>query len=188
MRAIRLASATALAGTALIASALALAAPIATAEDRGTEEEQGSGHSRFDVSAAPTTIAAGGQVTLRSAGCSGETRVTSGVFDTVRLRSGDRSRSVTVDWDARAGAEYAVTFSCEEGASRTLHLTVAGSRSEGDHHSGTDLEERRGVRAGIGGTVAGFDLGEIGLGAALIGGAIGSAWYVTRRRTDENAS
>ncbi|MGX2993130.1 hypothetical protein JNUCC64_02360 [Streptomyces sp. JNUCC 64] len=187
MRAIRLASATALAGTALAASALALAAPHATAEDRGTEEERAE-HGRFEASAAPTTIAAGGRVTLRASGCAGETRVTAGIFDTVRLREGDRSHTVTVDEDARAGAEYAVRFSCEDGASRTVHLTIAGGHQSSGHPVEPDTGQRYGVRAGIGGTVAGFDLGRIGLGAALIGGALGSAWYVTRRRSGDDAS
>ncbi|MEV3870736.1 hypothetical protein [Streptomyces sp. NPDC049906] len=186
MRAIRLASATALAGTALVASALALAAPHATAEDRGSGEDRDAEHGRFEASAAPTTIAAGGQLTLRASGCTGETRVTAGVFDAVRLREGERSRSVTVDGDARAGASYALTFSCENGASRTVHLTIAGHSPV--EHPAQPEHQQYGVRAGTGGTVAGFDLGEIGLGAALVAGAVGSAWYASRRRADEGSS
>lgn len=40
----------------------------------------------------------------------------------------------------------------------------------------------RGVHAGEGGTVAGFDLKEIGLGAALIVGSVGTAYHFSRRR------
>jgi hypothetical protein len=43
------------------------------------------------------------------------------------------------------------------------------------------------VHAGEGGAVAGFDLKEIGLGAALIAGSLGVAYHFSRRRTDEDA-
>jgi hypothetical protein len=43
------------------------------------------------------------------------------------------------------------------------------------------------VHAGEGGTLAGFDLKEIGLGAALIAGSLGVAYHFSRRRTDEDA-
>ncbi|WP_306191708.1 MULTISPECIES: hypothetical protein [unclassified Streptomyces] len=44
---------------------------------------------------------------------------------------------------------------------------------------------RHGVRAGEGGTIAGFDLKEIGMGTALIAGSVGAAYYLSRRRTGE---
>ncbi|MFE9309048.1 hypothetical protein ACIQCF_09835 [Streptomyces sp. NPDC088353] len=47
---------------------------------------------------------------------------------------------------------------------------------------------QHGVRAGVGGTVAGFDLKQIGLGAALIGGSIGTAYRLSRRRTGEEGA
>ncbi|MCN9244906.1 hypothetical protein NGF19_29690 [Streptomyces sp. RY43-2] len=43
--------------------------------------------------------------------------------------------------------------------------------------------EQHGVRAGAGGSVGGFDLKKIGLGAALIAAPLGLAWRMTRRRT-----
>ncbi len=42
------------------------------------------------------------------------------------------------------------------------------------------------MHAGEGGTFAGFDLKELGLGAALITGALGTAYHLSRRRTDED--
>ncbi|MGW0954324.1 hypothetical protein [Streptomyces sp. NPDC002545] len=47
---------------------------------------------------------------------------------------------------------------------------------------------RHGVRAGVGGTVAGFDLKQIGLGTALIGGSVGTAYRLSRRRTGEEGT
>ncbi|MFI1164569.1 hypothetical protein ACH4UM_13305 [Streptomyces sp. NPDC020801] len=44
---------------------------------------------------------------------------------------------------------------------------------------------QHGVRAGEGGTIAGFDLKEIGMGTALIAGSLGAAYYLSRRRTGE---
>jgi hypothetical protein len=44
------------------------------------------------------------------------------------------------------------------------------------------------VHAGEGGTVAGFDLKEIGLGAALIAGSVGAAYHFSRRRTGEDGT
>ncbi|MFJ2302198.1 hypothetical protein [Streptomyces sp. NPDC087787] len=42
---------------------------------------------------------------------------------------------------------------------------------------------RHGVRAGVGGTVGGFDLKQIGMGTALVGGSLGTAYCLSRRRT-----
>ncbi|WP_019985430.1 MULTISPECIES: hypothetical protein [unclassified Streptomyces] len=47
---------------------------------------------------------------------------------------------------------------------------------------------QHGVRAGEGGTIAGFDLKEIGMGTALIGGSVGAAYYLSRRRTGEEGT
>ncbi|WP_037861648.1 hypothetical protein [Streptomyces sp. NRRL S-340] len=44
---------------------------------------------------------------------------------------------------------------------------------------------QHGVRAGEGGTIAGFDLKEVGMGTALIAGSVGAAYYLSRRRTGE---
>ncbi|MFE1751152.1 hypothetical protein [Streptomyces anandii] len=46
---------------------------------------------------------------------------------------------------------------------------------------------QHGVRAGEGGTIAGFDLKEIGMGTALIAGSVGAAYCLSRRRTGEES-
>ncbi|WP_155054269.1 hypothetical protein [Streptomyces blattellae] len=167
MRAIRVASAALLGVTAL-----ALASPAAHA--RGDE------HIGFRASVLPTTIAAGGQVSLRVTGCDRDVYVSSGVFDTVTIRSGQYSATAVVDRDAREGAVYAVKFSCGT-FWQEVDLTIASGRP--DHRV-----PPRGVHAGEGGSFGGFDLKEIGLGLALITGSIGAAYHFSRRRTDEDGA
>lgn len=49
------------------------------------------------------------------------------------------------------------------------------------------LHPDHGVQAGEGGSsIAGFDLKELGMGAALITGSIGAAYYFSRRRPGED--
>ncbi|MGW7238161.1 hypothetical protein [Streptomyces sp. NPDC054804] len=50
------------------------------------------------------------------------------------------------------------------------------------------LPPDRGVRAGAGGSVDGFDLKEIGLGAALVVGSVGAAYRIARRRDGEGGA
>ena len=176
MRAIRVASAALLGVTALT-----FTAPAAFAGDRDDH-----GITPFAFSVQPSTIAAGGQVSLllkREGGCKGSATVTSGVFDTVTIPPGQSSATAMVDWDARPGAVYDVTFSCG-GASGSTGLTIAGGRPV----TPTPVPLQRGVRAGVGGSAGGFDLKEIGMGAALIAGSVGAAWYMTRRRTSSDDS
>ncbi|MFF0200645.1 hypothetical protein [Streptomyces sp. NPDC005017] len=175
MRAIRVASAALLGATAL-----ACFAPAAAAE---------GGHdiTPFGFSVLPSTIAAGGQVTLRvdrDGGCRGKVTVTSGVFDTVHIKPHHSEATATVDWDAKPGVMYRVTFTCD-GVSGSTDLTVAGGRP--NHHTPVPLTPPYGVHAGEGGTFGGFDLKEIGLGAALIAGSIGAAYHFSRRRTGEES-
>ncbi|WP_316768678.1 hypothetical protein [Streptomyces sasae] len=78
---------------------------------------------------------------------------------------------------------------------RTDGRTDAGS---GDHTGGgTDsgaelnpqpLPPSHGVQAGAGGSFGGFDLKEIGLGAALVVGSVGTAYRIARRHTGEDGS
>ncbi|MEU6657459.1 hypothetical protein [Streptomyces sp. NPDC046821] len=175
MHAIRVASAAVLALTALT-----LAAPAASAYSAGD-------HREFEVSVSPMTIAAGGEVTLRASGCRTDTTVSSGIFDTTVIRRGSGSVRVTVDWDAKPAAMYTVTFACKDGPTKTVDLTIAGGRP--DHESERPLAPtQHGVHAGVGGSVGGFDLHQIGLGAALITGALGTAYYWTRRRSGDHNS
>ncbi|MER6123584.1 hypothetical protein ABT173_13130, partial [Streptomyces sp. NPDC001795] len=48
--------------------------------------------------------------------------------------------------------------------------------------------EHHGVRAGLGGSISGFDPKKVGLGASLILGSVGAAWHMTRRRTTDGKS
>jgi hypothetical protein len=150
----------------------------------------------FGFSVEPSTVAAGGEVTLRverNEACQGEAAVSSPVFDVVAIPPWKSSATASVDWDAEPGAVYDVEFVCDE-SSGTARLTIADgrpthhpthhpTRHPWDHHR----HPSKGVHAGEGGTLAGFDLKEIGLGAALIAGALGTAYHFARRRTDEDA-
>jgi|UniRef100_A0AAU3I7M4 hypothetical protein len=174
MRAIRVASAALLGMTALT-----FAAPVASA---GDGDHGLTPITPFAFSVQPSTVAAGGQVSLllkRDGGCRGTATVTSGVFDTVTIPPGQSSATAMVDWDARPGAVYDVTFSCG-GASGSTGLTISRGRSP---VTPTPVPLQRGVRAGVGGSVGGFDLKQIGMGTALIAGSVGAAWYLSRRRT-----
>ncbi|GGX83482.1 hypothetical protein [Streptomyces fructofermentans] len=172
MRAIRVASAVLLGLTALT-----LTAPVAAAGDERDHHDV----TPFGFHVSPSTIAAGGRVTLAVDGCRSDTKVTSGVFDAVTIPKGQSSAVVPVDWDARPGASYRVTFQCGKDDGYT-ELTIA----HGHPSNPTPLPLHHGVKAGVGGTLGGFDLGEIGLGAALIAGSVGTAYYWTRRRSGEH--
>ncbi|MGQ4431248.1 MULTISPECIES: hypothetical protein [unclassified Streptomyces] len=182
MRAIRVASA-ALLGI----SALALSAPVAVAKGDGNHNI-----TPFGFTVLPSTIAAGGQVTLQldrdQGGCKGSATVSSGVFDTVRIRPGQSSATAMVDWDARPGAVYQVTFTCD-GVSGSTGLTIASGRTNNNIQPlQPDRQIPRGVHAGEGGSIAGFDLKELGIGAALIAGSVGAAYHFSRRRTGEDGA
>lgn len=60
-----------------------------------------------------------------------------------------------------------------------------GDEGRGGGGGGRPEHFRHGVRAGEGGTIAGFDLKEIGMGTALVAGSVGAAFYLSRRRTGE---
>ncbi|MGA5200763.1 hypothetical protein [Streptomyces variegatus] len=147
----------------------------------------------FGFSVEPSTVAAGGEVTLRvvrNEACRGEAAVNSPVFDVVTIPPEESWATAVVDWDAKHGAVYDVQFECDR-SSGTARLTIAGGRPthHPTHHPAhhPTRHPHKGVHAGEGGTVAGFDLKEIGLGAALIAGSLGVAYHFSRRRTDEDA-
>ncbi|MBD0839799.1 hypothetical protein [Streptomyces sp. TRM68416] len=175
MRAIRVASAALLGVTAL-----AFTAPAAQANGDNNITP-------FGFSVLPSTIAAGGQVTLRldrsDGGCKGSATVTSAVFDTVTIPAGRTQATAVVDWDAKPAAVYRVTFACD-GVSGSTELTISAGRPT--HRPVPQPYPPGGVHAGGGGSFAGFDLKEIGLGAALIAGSLGAAYHLSRRRTGED--
>ncbi|MEU3744461.1 MULTISPECIES: hypothetical protein [Streptomyces] len=180
MRAIRTASA-----ALLCAAALGLAAaPTALAE------ENEPNITSFGFSVTPATVAPGGTVTLTSDGCEvPSVTVTSGVFDTVTLSEG-RSGTATIDFDAKAGARYDITFDCK-GERGTASLTIAASGGPA-HDTGnvkgpdTSPGAHKGVKAGYGSEAGAADEGlgatELVTGVVLIAGALGAAVVLTRRR------
>lgn len=176
MRAIRVASAALLGVTALT-----FFAPAAVASDDG-HYVMSNGYSVL-----PSTVAAGGQVALEVdravSGCRSSVTVTSGVFDTVVIPRGSSSAVAEVDRDARPGASYRVTFTCG-GLSALKELTIAGGRPA--DVTPVPYPVPQGVHAGEGGSIAGFDLKEIGLGAALIVGSTAAAYRFARRRRAED--
>jgi hypothetical protein len=215
------------AATALLATAaLCLAAPTATAGDddlwgegagvgagvaEGTGDGAGHTITSFGFSVSPETVAPGGTVTLKSDGCEVPTvTVTSGVFDTVTLEEG-RAGTAKVDVDAKAGAEYPVTFDCK-GEKGTATLTITGGhhtggQSTGGHETGghetggqstggghetgghetgghttPDVGAHKGVKAGFGGGADAMGTTEVVAGTALIAGALGAGGVLLLRR------
>ncbi|MGW2815890.1 hypothetical protein [Streptomyces sp. NPDC001415] len=178
MGAIRIAS-TALLG----AAALSLAAPIAaTAADGSTNA---TNIPPFGFSVTPSVIAPGGQVTLNVTNCPGDATVSSGIFDTVTVPK-ESSRSATVDADAKRGASYTVTFTCN-GARGTAQLTIAGGTPTTSSTVRPTVRPSAtsplGVRGGLGGSVQeGLDPVAMTVGSALVATAMGGAIYFLRRR------
>lgn len=85
------------------------------------------GGTSFGFGVTPTTVQPGGRITLEAQDCPRAVRVSSGVFDTVTIPKGHRSATARVDWDARAGAMYQITFQCGEETGVT-DLAVGGTR------------------------------------------------------------
>ncbi|PCG83253.1 hypothetical protein CIB93_25440 [Streptomyces sp. WZ.A104] len=178
MRAIRVAPLALLGASALtlIAPSAALAAP-----DGAT--------STFNPTITPSVIAPGGRVTLGAGGCTGETTVSSGIFDTTVIPSGSTTATATVDTDARRGAVYAVTFTCgSTGTSRNVNLTITGGATSTPTPaprvptaSSTALVPG-GVRGGLGGSSGTTDTVEVAAGAGLVLAAASGALYFARRR------
>ncbi|MEV0113745.1 hypothetical protein AB0H77_10935 [Streptomyces sp. NPDC050844] len=179
MRAIRVASAALLAATALT-----LTAPTAAVADDGDTKNN---ITSFGFRVTPSTIAAGGQVTLSVDSCQGDTTVTSGVFDDAHIPHGQQSVNAQVFPDAKPGAMYEVTFDCK-GEKGTTDLTIATGRPTHHPTMHPTAPVHRGVKAGTGGSFGGLDLHEIALGGALIVGTLGTAYYWTRRRTGDDNS
>ncbi|MFJ8591688.1 hypothetical protein [Streptomyces sp. NPDC093598] len=145
----------------------------------------------FGFSVEPSTVAAGGEVTLRverNHVCRGKAAVNSPVFDVVIIPPGESWATAVVDWDARPGV-YDVSFECDKSSSTARLKITDGRPAHHPAHHGAHRpthHPQKGVHAGEGGTLAGFDLKEIGLGAALIAGSLGVAYHFSRR-PDEDA-
>ncbi|WP_405983747.1 hypothetical protein [Streptomyces sp. NBC_00872] len=186
MRAIRAASA-ALLGVA----ALALTAPTAVAAVDGSVTP-------FGFTVTPSTINPGGKVTLAVTKCSSPATASSGVFDTVTIPSGSTA-AATVDWDAKAGARYIVTFTCNGVSAKTTLAISSSTRTPVPNPVGTasgngngtatrttaapaSSSSPGGVRGGLGGSIGGLNVAEIVTGTALVvAGATGSVYAIRRR-------
>ncbi|MEV1021129.1 hypothetical protein [Streptomyces sp. NPDC050264] len=155
-------------------AALGLATPLAVADDGGTQPDVTS----FGFTVSPTTVAAGGTVTLSSSECEvPSVHVTAPVFDNVELNEGETA-SAQVYPDAKPGAQYDVTFDCN-GEKGTTSLTIATGGT--DH--GTTVDH--GVKAGLGGSAGGTDPALMVAGGALIAGTLGVGYLrLRKRRTD----
>ncbi|MFF3425740.1 hypothetical protein [Streptomyces sp. NPDC002602] len=214
-------SATALLSAGATGAALALGslgAPAASAAEAAPITS-------FGFTLTPSTVAPGGQTVLSVSGCdSAFATASSGVFDTVSIARGQTAR-VTVDRDARVGALYSVSFTCN-GETGSADLTIAGGTARPTTSSTVGVRRTPapipppppavaptrtptrtatrtagvtptrsvsrpassapglGVRGGLGGSVAGMDPVELGLGAALVlAGAAGTTYALRRRRS-----
>lgn len=166
MRAVVRGSAGVLAAGTLTATALTVAvAPVASAADNA-----------WQVSVSPRTVAPGGQVKLSSSGCQvPSVTVDAAVFDTVELNEG-KSASAHVFPDAKPGAEYEVTFTCD-GKSKTAPLMISGGQGQGRGGG-----PHKGVKAGAGSAFTEISPTQLALGGALVAGALGFAVVQVRRR------
>ncbi|WP_030301195.1 hypothetical protein [Streptomyces katrae] len=149
----------------------------------------------FGFAITPSTVAPGGQTVLSVTGCNAAyATASSGVFDTVSIARGQTAR-VTVDRDARRGAVYSVSFTCN-GETGSADLTITGGTTRPTTSSTSTATARAnttvtststggaslGVRGGLGGSVAGMDPRELGAGAGLFLAAAGGTAYALRRR------
>ncbi|MFF4319602.1 hypothetical protein [Streptomyces sp. NPDC001568] len=106
-------------GAALVLGALG--APVALAVEAAPITS-------FGFAITPSTVAPGGQTVLSVTGCDAAfATASSGIFDTVSIARGQTVR-VTVDRDARRGAQYSVSFTCN-GETGSADVTVAGATS-----------------------------------------------------------
>ncbi|MZD09804.1 hypothetical protein GTW43_32685 [Streptomyces sp. SID5785] len=168
-----------------VLSSVALASLVAVGPAAGAAFAGDDGGTRPDVTSfgftvTPSTVAAGGTVTLSATGCE-EPSVTvdSPVFDRTTLNEG-HSATAQVYPDAKPGAQYDVTFTCK-GEKGTTPLTIAG----GSGHTSAPVD--RGVRAGVGGSVGGTDPTLLVGGGVLIAGALGAGYVRLRKRRADAA-
>ncbi|MFF3957782.1 hypothetical protein ACFYY1_31925 [Streptomyces sp. NPDC001890] len=157
------------------AAALALTAPSATAS--GTKSGGAPSATGFTVT--PSVIAPGSRVTLAARGCSTTATAGSAVFDTVTIPAGGTG-AATVDWDARPGASYEVTFICSTSPDPTAksRLTIAAAPAP----AGRPAVAPAGTQGGLGGGIGTMDAAEIAAGAAVVAAAAGAVLVARRRR------
>jgi hypothetical protein len=158
-----------------------------------TEDKEPEAGTSYGFTVTPSTIAAGGRVTLAATGCKAPATASSGIFDTATVPPGGTVQAV-VDQDAKPGAMYVVSFTCS-GTKGSVPLTVAGG-SAAPTTSSTSLPSPvsspspassaspvQGVRGGLGGSIGGVDGVQVAGGAALTALALGGTFYAVRRRS-----
>ncbi|MFF5970602.1 hypothetical protein ACFY7C_03645 [Streptomyces sp. NPDC012769] len=183
MRAIRAAS-TALLG----AASLALAAPLAVAVDGAPAPHPQAARAKApgDFVVSPAVVAPGGRVTLSAPGCASTATASAGIFDTVTIAPGSAA-TATVDFDAKPGAVYTVSFNCTGGVQGTVDLTIRGlptpTPTPTPTASSTLLPPPRGVQGGLGGSIGSPGAWTIAAGGTMVLAAAGGAVFVIRRRS-----
>ncbi|WP_448317151.1 hypothetical protein [Streptomyces sp. CO7] len=195
---IRVASAVVLGVTATaVTPGVAFAARSAPRAEGGTS---------FSFAVAPEAVAPGGRVTLSVDGCPHTARVSSDLFATVTIPEGRTTARTRIHRDARPGTVHQVSFRCGRETGVT-ELRVRAARPgpaptptrpapvpSRPGHSGSPVpapppgghssrQPEHGAHAGAGGATAGFDLGDLGLGALLVAGALATAYRRTRSTT-----
>ncbi|MCS0639860.1 hypothetical protein NX801_30350 [Streptomyces sp. LP05-1] len=202
MRAIGIASAALLGAAALSLTTPASAADPDGSGHAGPATRRGAG----DYAVSPSTVAPGGRVVLTAPGCAGTAMASAGIFDTATIARGGSATAV-VDWDARRGAAYTVSFTCATGATpSTVRLTVsaAGGTATANStavptvtatrtatttmtatRSGSAVAPSQGVRGGLGGSVGGWNTGQLVAGSGLVVAAVTGVIYVVRRRAED---
>lgn len=162
------------------ATALALTAPAATAHAAMSREAP----SATRPIVAPSVVAPGGQVTLAARGCSKAATASSGVFDSITIPSGGTA-AATVDWDAKPGAAYEVTFICNTSPTSTakIRLTISAGNPT---PTGSTTIAPGGVQGGLGGIggIGRMSSAEVVGGTALAVAATTGTLFVVRRRKE----
>ncbi|MFJ8849844.1 hypothetical protein [Streptomyces sp. NPDC102437] len=164
------------------AAALALTAPSAAAY--GTTSGGASSATGFTVT--PSVIAPGSQVTLAARGCSTTATAGSAVFDTVTIPAGG-TRAATVDWDARPGASYEVTFICSTSPDPTAKsgLTIAAAPAPAG--ATRPAAAPAGAQGGLGGGIGTMNTVQIAVGAASAVAVVAGSALVARRRRERRS-
>ncbi|MER7519494.1 hypothetical protein [Streptomyces sp. NPDC126499] len=173
--------------TALLGAAtLALAAPPSVAADGAPAPNPKAARAKApgDFVVSPPVVAPGGRVTLSAPGCASTATASAGIFDTVTIAPGSAA-TATVDFDAKRGAVYTVSFNCTGGIQGSVDLTISGmptpTPTPTPTASSTLLPPPRGVQGGLGGSV-GPGAWTLAAGGAMVLAAAGGAVFVVRRR------
>ncbi|MZD05924.1 hypothetical protein GTW43_12625 [Streptomyces sp. SID5785] len=135
----------------------------------------------------PATVRPGGTVTANTSSCGKDQRATgdannvgAGDFPLQSTtQGGDLVGQFRVPSGARAGT-FPISVTCESGTVVRQTLTVSAGGGGGDDGGGRT--EMHGVHAGDGGSWGQLSPVQLGLGGALIAGALGAAGYYTWRR------